>query len=187
MTARSCARCLTTSSKAIALVRATPAWPAQQLEQLELDVAERAPAVQRVQRPVGLARHMREAERDRVQAGQRRPDQVVEAARLTGRHHDRLARVHELADQAGGQRRGLPAQPGRQAGRADQPERVVLDEHEAARVGAGQLAQAGRDAVEHGLQVALRVHVGDDVAETAYHPGPFGHIMPGHIVFPGLV
>ena len=28
MTARSCARCLTTSSKAIALVRATPAWPA---------------------------------------------------------------------------------------------------------------------------------------------------------------
>src|SRR5207247_9551242 len=36
-------------------------------------------------------------------------------------------------------------------------------------------------------QVALRVHVGDHVAETAYHPGPFGHIVPGHVVFPGLM
>src|SRR2546429_8575 len=92
-----------------------------------------------------------------------------------------------LADQGGRQRGGPPAQPGRQAGRADQPERVVLDEHEAARVGAGQLAQAGRDAVEHGLEIALRVHVGDHVAETAYYPGPFGHIVPGHVVFPSLV
>ena len=79
-----------------------PGVAGQQLEQLQLDVAELAPAVQRVQRPVGLARHVREAERDRVQAGQRRPDQVVEAARLAGRHHDRLTRVHQLADQAVG-------------------------------------------------------------------------------------
>ena len=82
MTARSCARCRTTSSNAIALVSATPALAGEQLKQFELDVAELAPAVQRVQGPVGLTRYMRKAERDRVQAGQRRPDQVIEAARV---------------------------------------------------------------------------------------------------------
>ena len=85
--------------------------PGEQLEQLEFDVAELAPAVERVQGAVGLARHVRQAERDRVQAGQRRPDQVIETARFAGGHHDRLARTHQLADQARGQGRGPAAQP----------------------------------------------------------------------------
>jgi hypothetical protein len=122
-----------------------------------------------------------------VQAGQRRPDQVIEAARLAGGHHDGLAGTHQLADQAAGQGRGPAAQPVRQPGRADQPERVVLDDHETAGVGAGQLAQAGGDAVEHRLQVPLGVHVGDHVAKPAHDPGAFGHVMAGHVVFAGLV
>ena len=164
-----------------------PGVPGQQLEQLQLDVAQLAPAVQRVQRAVGLARHVGQAERDGVQAGQRGPDQVVEAARFPGGHHDRLARSHELADQAGGQRRGPAAQPGGQARRADQPQRVLFDDHEAAGVGAGQLAQAGRDAVEDRFQVALGVHVGDHVAEPAHDPGALGHVVPGQVVFAALM
>ncbi len=43
--------------------------PGQQLEQLKLDVTDLAPAVQGVQRAVGPPGHVRQAERDRVQAG----------------------------------------------------------------------------------------------------------------------
>src|ERR1700748_320084 len=43
----------------------------------------------------------------------------------------------------------------------DHPELVSLDQHEAATIGTGQLAQAGGDPVEYRLEVALRVHVRD--------------------------
>ena len=95
---------------------------------------------------------MREAERDRVQAGQRGPDQVIEAARLAGGHQHRLARAHQLADHAGGQVSGPAAQADRKPVQADQPQAILLDEHEPAGVGPGQLAQAGRDPVQHGLE-----------------------------------
>ena len=89
--------------------------PGQQLEQLQLDMADLAPAVQRVQGPVRPAGHVRQAERDRVQPGQRRPDQVVEAARLAGGHQHRLAGPHQLADRAAGQVGGAAAQARRAA------------------------------------------------------------------------
>jgi hypothetical protein len=70
---------------------------------------------------------------------------------------------------------------------AVEPEAVLLDEHEPAGVRAGQLAQARGDPVEHGLQVTLRVHVGDHVAEAADHARPLGHVVPGDVVLAGLV
>ena len=164
-----------------------PGVPGEQLEQLELDVAERAAAVERVQRAVGAAADVRQGKRDRVQAGQRGPDQVVEPARLAGRHHHGLAGPQQLADQAARQRGDPAAEPGGQPGGGDQAEPVLLDQHEAARVGAGQLAQAGGDPVEHRLQVALGVHVGDHVAEAAHNPRPLGHVMPGDVILAGLV
>ena len=108
-------------------------------------------------------------------------------AGLAGRHHHGLARPEEFADQAVRQRRDAPAQPGGQACGGYQPQPVVLDEHEPAGVRAGQLPQAGRDPVEHRLQVALRVHVRDHIAETAHHPRALGHVVPGHVVLAGLV
>ena len=55
MTARSWARCRTTSSNAIALLSATLAWPGHQLQQFQLDVPDLPPAVQGVERAVGPA------------------------------------------------------------------------------------------------------------------------------------
>ena len=130
---------------------------------------------------------MRQAERDRVQAGQRGPDQVVEAAGVRGGQHDGLAGSHQLADHAAVQVGGAAAQPGRQPVQADQAQPVAVDEHEPARVGPGQLAQAGRDPVQHRLQLELGVHVRDDVAEAAHHAGPLGHVVPGRVVPAGGV
>src|SRR5262249_54009910 len=79
------------------------------------------------------------------------------------------------------------AEVGGEAFPADPAHPVVLDRHETARVGAGQVAQAGGDPVQHGLQVTLGVHVGDDVAELADHPGPLGHVVPGGGVLAGAV
>ena len=87
--------------------------PGQQLEQFQLDVADLAPAVQGVQRAVRAGRHVRQAQRDRVQAGQRRPDQVVEAAGLRGGHHARSCRTASA--------RRPCCWPGRRCGRAARP------------------------------------------------------------------
>jgi len=164
-----------------------PGVAGEQLEQFKFDVAEGAPAVQGVERPVRPPAHVRQAQRDGVQPGKRRPDQVVELAGLAGRHHHSLPRPEEFADQAVRQRRDAPAQPGGQARGGYQPQPVILDEHEPAGVGAGQLPQAGRDPVEHRLQVALRVHVRDHITETAHHSRALGHVVPGHVVLAGLV
>jgi len=72
-------------------------------------------------------------------------------------------------------------------GGGDQAEPVLLDQDEAAGVGAGQVAQAGGDAVEHGLEVTLGVHLGDHVTEAADHPGALGHVVPGDVVLARLV
>ena len=80
-----------------------------------------------------------------------------------------------------------PRSRAREAFHADQAHPVVLDQHEAARVGTGQVAQAGGDPVEHGVQVALGVHVGDHVAELADDPGTLGHVVPGRGVLAGAV
>ena len=161
--------------------------PGQQLQQLQLDMTEITPAVEGVERAVGAVPDMRQAEGDGVQARQRGPDQVVQAADVTGGHHDRLARPHQVADQAGGQVRGAAAQPGRQTRGADQPEHAVLDDHKATGVRACQLAQARRDAVEHRFQVTLSVHISHDVAQPAHDAGPLGHVVAGHVVFAGLM
>ncbi len=98
-----------------------------------------------------------------------RPDRISSPTRLVGRSE-------------------VPApEPGRQPLHADQPYLALLDEHKAACVRAGQLAQAGGDPVEHGLQVALGVHVGHHVAELAHHPGALGRVVPGDGVLPGPV
>jgi hypothetical protein len=161
--------------------------PGEQLKELELDVAQRLATVQRVQRAVRLAADVREAERDRVQARQRRPDQVVELAGLPGGHHDGLAGPHQLADEAAVKRGDTAPQPGRKAGGRYQAEPVVLDEHEAAAVRACQLAEAASDPVKHRFQVPLRVHVRDHVAETSHDPRPLSHVVPGDVVLAGLV
>jgi len=152
--------------------------PGQQLQQLQVDVADLAPAVQGIQRAERAPADVRQAQRDRVQPRQRRPDQVVEAARLAGGHEHGLARPHQLADGATGQVGRAPAERLGQAVQADQAQPVALDDHEAAGVGAGQLPQAGRDPVQHRLQVELGVHVGHDVTQPPHDPGPLGHVMP---------
>ncbi len=130
---------------------------------------------------------MRQTQRDRVQAGQGRPDRVVEAARLTGSHHHGLAGPHQLADRACGQVRGAAAQARRQAVHADQAQPVSLDEHEPAGICPGQLPQRGRDPVEHGRQVQLCVHVRDHVAQAPHDPGPLSHVVLDRLVARGLV
>ena len=92
------------------------------------------------------------------------PDRISSPTRLVGRSAVRPRRL-----------RGQPVH-------ADQAQPALLDQHEAARVGAGQLAQAGGDPVQHGLQVALGVHVGHHVAELADHPGPLRDVTAGRVV-----
>ena len=59
---------------------------------------------------------------------------------------------------------------------------LALDEHESARVRAGELAQAGSDAVKHRLQVPLRVHVCHHACEPAHQPGALCHVVRGSVV-----
>jgi len=164
-----------------------PGVPGEQLQQLQFHVPDLAAAVQRVKRAVGAVADVGQGQGDRVQPGQGRPDQLGELTGVAGRHHYAPPGPHELPDQAGGQVGGAAAEPGGEALHADQPHPVFLDQHEPARVGAGQVAQAGGDPVQHSLQVALGVHVRHHVAELADHLGPLGHVVPGRGVLPGAV
>ncbi len=117
-----------------------------------------------------------------MQARQRGPDQVVETARVARRHQNCLARPHQLAHHAALQVRCPAPQLGRQPVQADQAQLVLLDQHEAARVSPGELAQTGSDPVQHSFQLELAVHVGDHVAQPPHDPGALGHIVPDRLI-----
>jgi hypothetical protein len=94
------------------------------------------------------------------------PDRISSPTRLVGRP----------ASQAAGQ----PVH-------AHQAQLAVLDDHEPARVRAGQLAQARGDPVQHGFQITLGGHIGHHVAELAHDPGPLRDVIPGRVVLAGAM
>ena len=187
MTARSCARCRTTSSNAVTLDSATLACPASSSSSSSSTWPTLRPLYRAYRAPYG-----RPATCDRLSVIVCRPGSAAQIrsskppeslVAISTVLPDRISWPDHAALQVG----RPAAQLGRQPVQADQPELVLLDQHEAARVGPGELAQAGGDPVEHGLQVQLRVHVGDDIAEPADDPGPLGHVMPDRLVVPVLV
>ncbi len=154
--------------------------PGEQLQQLQLQVARLALGEQRVERAVRDGRRPRRDPARSCAARAARPTPGRRASVATPAARScRCAAACRPGWSAG---RRCVLQRGGQPVGADQPQPLALDEHEPARVRAGQLGEAGRDAVEHGGQLQLGVDVADHVGEPAHQPGPARHPVLGGVV-----